>query len=48
MKSVDFLDLTFYLERKEYEPYRKDDNTSVYIHKQSNHPPAITRHSKDD
>ena len=43
MKSVDFLDLTFHLETQTYEPFRKDGNQPIYIHKQSNHPSNITR-----
>ena len=43
LKSVDFLDLTFHIDTHTYEPYRKDDNPPTYIHKQSNHPPAITK-----
>ena len=26
-----------------YEPYKKDNNTSIYIHSSSNHPPSITK-----
>ena len=43
MKSVDFLYLTFHLETKTYEPFRKDENPPIYIHKQSNHPKSITK-----
>ena len=42
LKSVDFLDLTFNLDTHTFEPFRKDDNPPLYIHKHSNHPKSIT------
>ena len=42
-KTVDFLDVRFDLVNNTYEPYRKPNNGPVYIHKQSNHPPNITK-----
>ena len=43
LKTVDYLDVTFYLQSNSYKPYRKPDNLPVYIHKNSNHPPSISR-----
>ena len=43
LKSVDFLDLTFNLDTHTFEPFRKEDNQPLYIHKHSNHPKSITK-----
>ena len=40
-KIVDFPDVRFNSNDQTYEPYRKLSNGSVYINKQSNHPPNI-------
>ena len=40
-KSVDFLDITLDLRSGIYEPYMKPNNTPIYVHKHSNHPPSI-------
>ena len=40
-KSIDFLDVTFHLDRELYQPYRKPNTDIKYIHKNSNHPPTI-------
>ena len=40
-KIVDFLDVTFNLTNGTYKPYRKPNNTTNYIHKESNHSPNI-------
>ena len=40
---VDFLDVTFNLTTGTYSPYMKPDNTPLYVHRQSNHPPAIIK-----
>ena len=42
-KSVDFLDVSMHLETGEHEPYRKPGPPTRYVHRDSNHPPAITR-----
>ena len=36
---VDFLDVTFDLTLGTYKPYSKPNDTHVYVHRQSNHPP---------
>ena len=40
----DFLDVTFDLPSEKYWPYRKPNNTPLYIHKDSNHPPVVLKH----
>lgn len=40
---VDFLDVTLNLENRKYSPYHKPNNTPLYIHTQSNHPPNIIK-----
>ena len=41
--AVNFLDITLNLTNCTYEPYRKDDNISIYIHTTSNYPLSITK-----
>ena len=36
---MDFLDVTFDLTLGTYKPYSKPNDTHVYVHRQSNHPP---------
>lgn len=43
MKIVNYLDVTFDLENSTYRPYLKENNQIKYIHKESNHPPAIIK-----
>ena len=43
MKVVNFLDITFDLGEGTFKPYCKPGNTPVYVHKQSNHPPAVIK-----
>ena len=43
-KTVNFLDVTLNLTDESYKPYRKPNNEPLYIHKESNHPPSITKH----
>jgi hypothetical protein len=43
IKSVDFLDITLDLRNGSYKPYMKPNNTPLYVHNESNHPPSITR-----
>ena len=42
-KTVDFLDVRFDLINNTYQPYRKSHSETVYISKQSNHPPNILK-----
>ena len=42
-KIVDYLDLTFNLNDGTYRPFRKPNDTTNYIHKESNHPPSILK-----
>jgi len=42
-KIINFLDITFNLNTEAYRPYTKPGNTPLYIHKSSNHPPAIIK-----
>ena len=41
--ETDFLDVSFNLEMEKFFPYRKPNNTPLYIHSESNHPPSITK-----
>ena len=41
--ETDFLDVTFNLATKEYFPFRKANNTPLYINAFSNHPPTIIK-----
>ena len=43
MKITDFLDVSFNLLKNTYRPFKKDNQTPVYIHKQSNHPPHVKK-----
>ena len=43
LKIVHFLDITLNLGKGKYEPYKKDNDTPIYIHNSSNHPPPITK-----
>ena len=40
---VNFLDVTFDLHNDRYYPFRKPNDTPLYIHKHSNHPPHVTK-----
>ena len=42
-KIVDFLDVTLNLKDSTYKPYHKPNDQICYIHKESNHPPSITK-----
>ena len=42
-KCTSFLDITMSLTTGEYKPYMKQNNTPLYIHKDSNHPPSIIK-----
>ena len=41
LSKVDFLDVTLDLHSEQFKPYRKPNDTPLYIHKQSNHPKHI-------
>ena len=43
LKIVNFLDVTLNLCKGTYKPYQKDNDTPIYIHTSSNHPPSITK-----
>ena len=43
LKTVDFLDVTFDPDKNIYKPYRKPNNSPIYINKNSNHPPNILK-----
>ena len=40
-KTVNFLDVTLDLSNGKYMPYTKPNNTPLYVHRKSNHPPRI-------
>ena len=42
-KTVDFLDVTFDLDKNICKPYQKPNNSPIYINKNSNHPPNILK-----
>ena len=42
-KIVNFLDVTFDLSRGNYKPYMKPNNKLLYVHRLSNHPPALLK-----
>ena len=43
MKGVNFLDVTLDLRSGLYKPYNKPNDTPLYVHKNSNHPPSILK-----
>ena len=43
LKRVNFLDVTMDLDTNKYKPFGKPNSTPSYIHKESNHPPTITK-----
>lgn len=43
LKIVDFLDLTFNLINGIYKPYKKPNDTFLYINRDLNHPPHILK-----
>ena len=43
LKSADFLDVTFDLDKNISKPYRKPINSPIYIDKNSNQPPNILK-----
>ena len=40
---VNYLDVTFDLHKDKFYPYRKPNDTPLYIHRDSNHPPHVTK-----
>ena len=42
-KTVHFLDLTFDLTSGTYKPFMKPNNKLLYVHRRSNHPPALLK-----
>lgn len=43
LKSVNFLDVTFNLSTGRFMPYRKPNDTPLYVNARSNHPPSIIK-----
>ena len=43
LKSVNFLDVNFNLETGIYRPFMKPNDTPLYVHANSNHPPGILK-----
>ena len=43
MRVVDFLDVTLNLDTGKYKPFRKPNNTPLYLSTRSNHPPMVLR-----
>ena len=43
LTSVNFLDVNFDLKTELHQPYKKPNDTTVYVHVQSNHPPTIIK-----
>jgi len=42
-KSVDYLDVSFDLDKNTFAPFMKPNNRLQYIHRESNHPPLISK-----
>ena len=42
-KIVDFLDVSFDLDSGVFKPFMKENNKILYVNKESNHPPAVTK-----
>ena len=43
LHQVNFLDVTFNLQTERFSPYRKPNDTPLYINSKSNHPPSILK-----
>ena len=43
-KITNFLDITLNLSNGSYQPFKKPNDDTIYIHSHSNHPPSIIRH----
>ena len=42
-KTINFLDVTLNLTSGSYKPFMKPNNRILYVHRQSNHPPALLK-----
>ena len=42
-KIINFLDVSFDLEKEEYKPYKKPDDVPIYVNIHSNHPPSVLK-----
>ena len=42
-EETNFLDITLNLKMNSYRPYKKENDEIIYVHKHSNHPPAIIK-----
>ena len=42
-KTINFLDVAFDLSSASYKPYMKPNNKLLYVHRLSNHPPALLK-----
>ena len=42
-KIVNFLDVTLDLTKRSFKPFMKPNNKILYVHRQSNHPPALLK-----
>ena len=47
-KTINFLDVTLNLPRGSYKPFMKPNNKILYVHRQSNHPPALLKNIPDN
>ena len=43
LKSVDYLDVTLNLDIGTFQPYRKPNDTPLYVHRDSNYPPPLLK-----
>ena len=43
LKTTDFMDAQFDLEKDSYYPYKKPNDTPIYVHRGSNHPLIILK-----
>ena len=43
VKSVNFLDINMDISTGIFKPYVKENNVPLYVHKDSNHPPAVIK-----
>ena len=42
-KTIDFLEVTFNLNKSTYQPFTKPNTTLKYVHHERNHPPTTTK-----
>ena len=42
-QTINFLDVTFNLNKSTYQPFTKPNTTLHYVHRESNHPPITTK-----